>query len=248
MARMESTSFLDLIMTGQYLPAVGIALVVIVGVARKLLAARWSWFGSKVGGYVLGFGSSVLLYFGAALEAGQTPSVGIAAASLAAGLAASGGFETMLDILGALKKPPPSGGNVAIVVLAFALVASCSKLEHVGNVGKEIVVDCTKTEAVRASSELGPLVDGLLYSHADSTGRIDWAPLKDAAKRWSVELGGCVLADAVSRVLRPPAPDPNAPQLSPVMLDLADLRAGFALFKAQHFGGVVFVVKNGEQL
>lgn len=95
---MTEPGFLEYLLDGRYLPAIGLALIAIVAAARAALASHWSWFGTKLGGYVLGFGSAALLYVGEALRTGAGLSIGLVAAALAAGWAASGGWEMLRDV------------------------------------------------------------------------------------------------------------------------------------------------------
>jgi hypothetical protein len=115
---------LDLLMRGEYLPAIGVALIAFVAVARAGLASHWPWFGTKLGGYVLGFGTAALLYVGEAWRSGAGLSLGVLTAALGVGWAASGGFEMIRDIVASWRKKPPST-TVALVV-AFAILVGCA--------------------------------------------------------------------------------------------------------------------------
>ena len=140
---------------------------------------------------------------------------------------------------------------VAAVVLGCAalmvvMLVGCDPLKRAAKVGAGIVIDCTKTEVVKVTNEMAPMVDSLLIESVDGDGAINWDPVKDAAKRWTAEVGGCILADAVQRALRPQPVDPKAPQSSPLDIDKAALMQGFAAFKAEQFGAVTFTTAAGS--
>jgi len=90
--------------SAQYLPAVGVAMMLVVWALRAGLAAWFSpWFAGAIGGYVVAYATASLSYAGVALAAHQGPSFGLAGAALAAGWAASGGWEHFRDFVGWLR-------------------------------------------------------------------------------------------------------------------------------------------------
>lgn len=94
---------LALLKSGQYLPAVGVALVLLVAGMRWGGSKLHPWFKSQAGGYVLGYGAALLLYVGTALNAGAGVSIGLFGSALAAGWVASGGWESFRDFAGWLR-------------------------------------------------------------------------------------------------------------------------------------------------
>ena len=131
---------------------------------------------------------------------------------------------------------------IALIVTSFA----CTEIKDAARAGASILVDCTKGQAAKVVSELGPTVDSLLLESVDSDGKVDWQPVKDLAKGWTADIGGCVLSDVVARALKPRPEDPNAPKSSPLDLDLDALAAGFAKLRAEQFPGVTFRTSSGE--
>jgi hypothetical protein len=95
----EASGFLGFLTTGKWLPAIGCALMLIVWGARSFLAARWAFFKTKAGGYVLGFGIPFLLYLGTALQAGAGLSLMLVGHALGAILVAAGGWEHLGDLV-----------------------------------------------------------------------------------------------------------------------------------------------------
>jgi hypothetical protein len=99
---------LQALTSGKYFPAIAIALSLLVAGLRHGLASWVSpWFKTAPGGYVLGFGTAVLAYVAAGLNAGGAAalSVGLITSALGAGLAASGGWEALRDLITKLRNP-----------------------------------------------------------------------------------------------------------------------------------------------
>lgn len=84
---------------GRYLPAVGALLILFVFVLRSLLGDSIDWFKTKPGGYVLGFGTALATFLGTALFAGAPITLGLMGNAVAAGFAASGGWEAIRDLV-----------------------------------------------------------------------------------------------------------------------------------------------------
>lgn len=87
--------------SGEWLAAFGAALVGIVWVLRTLLAPKISWFGTKLGGWVLSFGAAGALAVGTAIMASGPAAISLSLVmtALSAALAASGGYEAIRDLL-----------------------------------------------------------------------------------------------------------------------------------------------------
>jgi hypothetical protein len=132
--------------------------------------------------------------------------------------------------------------GLALMTMAWA---GCDTLKSAGNAGKQILVDCTKKEVATVVDELGPVVEHLIVDTIDGEGSIDWDPIKESATKWTAEIGGCIVADVVSRALAPPPTDPKAPQISPLQVDHTKLRQGFEAFRAERFGGIHFKTRSG---
>jgi hypothetical protein len=92
---------LDAVRSGNGWLAAALALVLLVGVARKYLAprgGRWAWLGSKAGGalcnVLLGLGGMLATAF----TAGTLPSWGLLLTSLKVSVVAAGGFTLIKDL------------------------------------------------------------------------------------------------------------------------------------------------------
>lgn len=233
---MQPTTFLDYLLTGQYLPAIGIALIAIVATARKLLGSVWPWFLTKAGGYVLGYGSAALLYLGAALEAGQVPTLSLAMGALGAGWVAAGGWEGFRDFFLAVKKtPPPSAGAVSLVlVVAVGLGCSSGCKDGPGSGPGPIatIIDCAKEDQAQLSAlalELAPLAMG---------SSPDWKAIEARAIGAGGRIGGCVLAELVQAFLGGRRAIPNDASWT--------AHETLERFRATQAGGATFRTKVGD--
>lgn len=88
------------IRSGEWLPALAAALVLLVWAVRRFAGKLSPWFKSKLGGYAISFATSLALTFSAALTAGEPITLGLVTMSLGAAWAAAGGYETLRDALG----------------------------------------------------------------------------------------------------------------------------------------------------
>lgn len=202
---MNTDDFLNLLLTGQYLPAIGLALIAFVSVARALLTGVSPWFATKPGGYLVGFTSAALLFLSASLAANQVPTPGVIAGALGAGWAASGGFEMIRDLLAYLRRKkaaaPSSSGLVGIVLLlslAGGAAVGCGAVRPYAPPVTYPIVDC--------GAEAG--IDALIVSWF--TRRPSWSTIKDEAIDAGVEVGGCAFAKYLDKYLAP-APGTAAP-------------------------------------
>lgn len=163
-------------------------------------------------------------------------------------------LQSQLAAIETAKKPESGAINLALMQLlvciaaAFALATSvgCGWLKRESKAVAAAFADCTKGQAKAAVDELAPLADAALSQAIDPDGKVQWGPIVDWSKRFTTNIGGCVLADAVARALAPPSDDPNAPKSSPLVVDRASLRDGFRALAVERFGGVTFKTANGE--
>lgn len=91
-------TFYNFVKAGEALPAIGAALILLVWFLRTYVLGWVAWFKTKLGGYAMTFGTSVLLYFGSALAAAAAFSFALLLKALGAGLAAAGGWEVVKDL------------------------------------------------------------------------------------------------------------------------------------------------------
>lgn len=153
-----------------------------------------------------------------------------------------------------IQMKKPDGGfvdvRVLLMMMSLTLVAviaviGCSAFRREAHAVASGIVDCTAKQTHAAVSELRPLGDAMLVNAIDA-GKVNWSPVRDLAKGFVTDVGRCVLADAVSRALRPPSNDPNAPKISPLEVDQDALRAGFKQLSADLYGGITFKTDSGS--
>jgi hypothetical protein len=107
------------------------------------------------------------------------------------------------------------------------------------------VVDCTKAEAVKAITQFGPALDALLVYATGGNGQLNADAVKDASKGFAKEIGTCVLADSITRALKPAAADPSAPKSSPLEADPESLRQAFEAVRRSVAPGASFKTAQG---
>lgn len=137
---------------------------------------------------------------------------------------------------------------IATVCILFLPAAACGEAaKEAAKTGAGIVVDCTKGAAPQAVKELTPMVEKVVLDAIDTTGKVDWVPIKELGKSFSLEVGGCVLAEAIGRVLSPKPADPSAPKSADLVVDAPAVREGFEQTKRELFGqGVTFQTSAGD--
>src|SRR5882762_3787736 len=148
-----SDTLVDLILSGKWLPAVGAALVLLVGAARYGLAKISPWFGTKLGGYVLAYVSAFALYLGTAFQSGTPINAHRLLTAFAAALSSSGLIDHWRDIFSVVKKVPAAAGAAASVAIVI-LVVSCSNCAGTTPSGGSViasVVSCTAADGDVAS-------------------------------------------------------------------------------------------------
>lgn len=115
---------------------------------------------------------------------------------------------------------------VPLVLLSFGFIfcgPGCAAVKDEAKAAAKDAIDCTTKTAVEAISEFGPTVDEVVVNAIDSAGRLDAERVKSATKGFVTDTAKCVLASTLSRLMRPPSSDPNAPQSSPIAVDLKGL-------------------------
>jgi hypothetical protein len=125
----------DFIRTGHGTMAAGLVLTLLVAAIRHGLLAQFAWTkewaASKLGGYILGFGTSIAAYLATALLAGQAFTVQLFLNALGAGWVAAGGWEHLQDVLGLIKPPsalkPATVSIVVVLACVLGLSSGCTK-------------------------------------------------------------------------------------------------------------------------
>lgn len=194
------------IKNGEHLPAVGAALVLFVW-GLRWAHTRIPWFGigdffkTKLGGYVLGFGTAMLLYLGTALAADQPWTFGLLMQALGTGFAASGKWEGLMDVLKGKNDPgrPTAvarAGTIGVLLLMLLspTLTGCVRGKQEVKKAGITVLDCTVAEL----RDLEGLVPSLLPLIGDSP---DWDVISAQLDEAGARVGTCVLASLIDRYL-----------------------------------------------
>lgn len=130
------------------------------------------------------------------------------------------------------------------LLLFGATYCGCSAVqEEAKNVAHD-VVDCTKATAVKAITEYAPAVEQVVVDAIDGHGKLDKDRVKAATVKFASDDARCVLASVVARLMKPPASSPDAPQASPLAVDLGDLQA----LHREQLGGLRYKLPDGGVL
>lgn len=237
----DDAGLFTLIMTGKYLAAVGVFLVLFVSALRSVLSTRVPWFATKPGGYLLGFGSATLLYLGAAWQQGAGVTLALFATALAAGWTAAGSWEHFLDLITWLKTKPPmaqatAAGMAAILICGVALSAASTgcRLEQVA---QHAIVDCTKANEGELKATADALWDALAHGAS-------WSVVEDKAIGAGVTIGGCALALTVQRYGDQGAQSFTGQSVATGARE--DAHRALEDFRAKHAGGATFRTAGGD--
>lgn len=85
---------------GHWLVVTGLALMLVVWVAKRFLAGWIPFLKTRPGGYVLAFSCALVPPLAAVLVGGAVPTLQMFLTSLSAALVASGGWEAVRDAFG----------------------------------------------------------------------------------------------------------------------------------------------------
>lgn len=207
-----ASSLYQFVQAGSHVPAVGAFLVIVVWGLRKFASTiTWrgigKWFLGTVGGYVLGFSTAAILYFGLALASNGPATWSLVGSAVGSAYAASGGWEHLKDVFGYLGKKPLAGASSAVVFATLVIAVSCSGCPGVTDSQPAgDVVDCTKQDAAKLEAlalELGCKVASGVISECTALSG-DWTSIETKAEAAGVAIGGCVLAMIVQQYLAKP--------------------------------------------
>jgi hypothetical protein len=138
-----------------------------------------------------------------------------------------------------------SAGMLILVVLLASSQPACGWLKHEAHDAKLALVDCTKGAAKDAALQFGPVVEALVAQASGPDGKLSAAPVKELAKGFTREIGGCAVAKAFASLLAPAAAGSGAPKAAQLELDPASVRAVFEDLRREQFGGATFKTDVG---
>lgn len=234
--------------SGAYLP---LAIVVaFLGVTWASKHIAWLQAPNRVH-YVSAAIAGLAILVGPATQ-GTTPNISMLIAALGTVVAlvlpgATPKGEAPQTVAIDLSNKPPQAGRarlgVLLAIVAFGSLAfGCAWFKSEDKAIASDLVDCTKGSAPKAIAEFGPVVDALLVYATGGNGAVNSDAIKDAAKNFGKDVGGCVLADAVARALKPAATGSGAPKSSPLQSDPDSLRRALAAT----FPGAHYHTANGD--
>lgn len=133
---------------------------------------------------------------------------------------------------------------LGFLIVMFCLGAACETAKDAAKGAGKAVVDCTKGHAADTVRELGPVMERVVLDAVNPDGRVNWAPVKEVAKEFTTEVGGCVLAHAVARIMT--VVREGGAQSSDLQVNRAQLAEDFAALRVELFGGARFKTAAGE--
>lgn len=248
-----ASDLISFLTKGENLPAIGAALVLVVGFVRNVLLAKVPWAQTKLGGYVLAWGSTAVVFIGTSLEQHVTITFQLVAIALATGLLASGLLDHFRDLLAILAPPSRKTGafdpktgitdmqksagtqRIRMVLagsVALALVASLSACPNPPK-PVQIVIDCTKQSHESIESLIAQFAPLLIGNQPD------WAAVESKALDAGETIGGCALAEFVNTYLtrRGATVTAEATWLAHDTLEH---------FRTSHAGGATFHTATGD--
>lgn len=122
--------------------------------------------------------------------------------------------------------------------------ASCGQLKDEAKAVAKDVVDCTTATATQAIGEYAPAVEQVVIDSISGDGKIDKDRVKAATKSFATDTARCVLASVIARLMKPPSSDPNAPQSSPLAVDLVGLEE----LRKEQLGALRYKLPGGDTL
>jgi hypothetical protein len=236
---------LQLLLSGYYLPAVGLTLVILVAAVRAGAAKFVSpWFNTKLGGYTTAYVTSYALYLGTTWLSGAAFDSHVLVMAFTAALTASGVLDHWRDVLALLTGQPVEQAakivvnNNVTMVLAVALLVGCAAGQSgcgAAQHGSDTVISCIEQNA----GSIAASVADTWARCRPPGGAIDWACVENHAITDGKLIGGCALADIVQEYLTPPAG-----RAAPV--DGLAARGALEDFRSKHAGGATYRTAKGD--
>jgi hypothetical protein len=214
----ETNQIIDLLLSGKYLVAVGLLMPPVVGALRYGLGKLSPWFATTIGGVVTAYGSTVLLYLGAAWATGAPFDVRLLLLALASGMAASGAWQHVKDLIGGAKSvAKATTGSLLVLVASGSVLVGCATVRPVAADVVTAELDCTSGALVDVVKSLGNTAQVYLYSKIAGDDRtVDTAAIRAdlrilASKAWTcavtVALGVLLDRPAARTLADVPGPD-----------------------------------------
>ena len=219
-----SSDIVNFLTNGEYLPAIGAGLVLLVGFLRNVALKKVAWLQTQMGGYVLAYGTTMMLFVGTALEQHEKITLRLLLMALSSAIASAGVLNHWRDAKESIKKVPPVAGAATLLLVA---VGAFTVLGGAGSCGsnppKPIadVIDCTKQDQAQiaaAEAECASKIPDWGAAEACVVGKlptIGW------------QIGGCVIADLAQQYLTKKGTALDVAQSNSAKKALEDYRANY---------------------
>lgn len=228
------TQLYEFMRTGKGTVATGVAMMLVVWVARNMLGRFIPWFKTMIGGYVLNFSTSSIAYVGVALMAEEGVSLSLLGNAVGSAFTASGGWEAFRDLFTKIGKP-------ASTLVSFVLITALAAAPGCGPISPpvigSVVVDCLSEDRAKIDaliSEFAPLV---------TEGKVNWSVVYQRAKQAGKSIGGCFLGELVNNYLGGVR---LAGQAAPTVEAGWEARAYLELYRTEELNGATLKTKAGN--
>lgn len=225
------SQLLEYLTSGKYLLAVGFVLVALAQALRTGLGAWQPWFKTQLGGYVVGFGTTALVYFGTALQQGAAITWQLVSIALVMGFASGGKYQMVRDVVTKIRQGTTAAGAAKAALLSAAIVgAPLMPLALSSSCGPNVqpgissLIKCAASEAVTAQSgtsvfQIGSYIWGLLRQGGSAIGHA----IESAIGTYGPDIVACAIDSYPEDNLATPQDaglklTPNAPPPAPVAL------------------------------
>ncbi len=252
MTENDIIKLLDALANHNWWVLVSLALTVLVAALRRW---TWSWFSTRVGGWILNLALAMGTTFAALFALGQPTwdqlfTALIESLKIAAGSALA--YQAVKDAAPSVAKATKKVvvPAVAVILCLFTLTqltacATCKEELHRNDFKCVLIndiVDCTVDQAVAVAPQFLPLVAYVISLVTGTDGTIDWAALEQALVAFGIRDGGCILAALENQY----ANNANKPQASPrLMQQYRSYTAGFNAYRQKRWPGVKFKLADG---
>lgn len=235
-----STQLMNFLLTGHWLPAIGIALVFVVGLLRMGLPKLWSGFGTKIGGYATAYVCAFGLYLGTAFQSGTPISGQLLMSAFSAALGASGVLDHWRDIITLISTPKKIIATTSVIALLFCISCSdCAGTKPTGGSVITSVVDCAapggdltgriETEALKmAALAFGPDIN-------------KWSEIETLAVNDGLTIGGCAFAKVVNDWITK-----KSLASASSTIEVNEAKDVFEKYRATYAGGATFRSAAGD--
>jgi len=254
---MNVTALMNLLLSGKWLAAVGVATALAVWLLRSgWITKKIPWLSTKIGGYVLSYTIAFGTYFGTALASGTPIDLNLLMTALTTVLASSGVIYQWRDLVSAAKAippavppaVPPAAAKVGAVVLLLLMtgsaiaLSSCGGATPTGGTILTSIVDCVE-QGGDPLSQIEALA-AKMNEIAKGSDANKWTEIELLAVDQGLTIGGCAFAEVFDSWIGASATTLVASSVSAV--DPSGAKAAFESYRTNYAGGATFRTKSGD--